>query len=330
VSIMRNPNGFGTVYRMSGNRRKPWRATVNKITIGYFDTKAAGMRALGQYDESANKPKSKLTLKNVYEELQGITTFTDSQVKAYSGAWKHLAPLHDNLIVDIRASTMQELVDKVYQTKSQATVKVMFAVLKRIFSYAAEQDVIGKDYTMFLKLPKSDAKPRTAFTKEQIELIKKSNNEWSGSVLVLIYMGWRISEFFDLLIEDVDLEKWTIKGGGKTEAGRNRIVPIHEEIRPIITKWVSENKKYLIEHNGKKLGVYNYRENYFKPFLLELGIEGVSPHTCRHTTATILSKAGASTKSIQLIMGHAEYSTTAQTYTHLDIDDLQKAMKKIM
>jgi len=327
---MKNPNGFGSVFKMGGTRRKPWRATVNKVTIGYFATKTEGLKALGQYDPKTYRPKSKLTLKCVYEDLQAVSTFTPGQVKAYSGAWKLLAPLHNQMITEIRTADMQQLVDKVYETKSQSTVKVMFTVLKRIFSYAAEQDIISKDYTSFLKLPKSNTKEKVPFTKAQIGLIKESNNGWADSVLVLIYTGFRIAEFFDLLIEDVDLIEWTIRGGGKTEAGRNRIVPIHEEIRPIIQRWVSENKKYLVEHKGKQIGTYNYRENYFKPFLAGLGIEGMTPHNCRHTTATLLSKAGANTKAIQLIMGHEEYSTTAQTYTHLDVDDLRAAMNKLI
>lgn len=326
---MRNPNGFGTVYRMSGKRRKPWRATVNKVTIGYFETKAEGLKALGKHDPNNFKPKSALTLKEVREMLQGAKIFTKGQKKSYNAAWKYLETLYDVPIKEIRPTDMQLILDQTYEKKSQSTVKPILALLKLTFAYAFEQDIIEKDYTTSLKLPKSDTKEKIPFTNEQIKIIQKSKNEWKESALVLIYMGWRIDEFLSLRIKDVDLEEMLIKGGGKTDAGRFRVVPIHKKIQPIIKKWVENNKEYVLEFKGKRMTANNYRERYFKPLMAELSMDGMTPHNCRHTCATLLAKAGASTKEIQLIMGHAEYSTTAQTYTHLDIEDLKNAMKKI-
>jgi site-specific recombinase XerD len=58
-------------------------------------------------------------------------------------------------------------------------------------------------------------------------------------------------------------------------------------------------------------------------------VRDLVPHSTRHTFASLLNKAGANTKAIQEILGHADYSTTANIYTHTDIDELKKAIEKI-
>ena len=74
-------------------------------------------------------------------------------------------------------------------------------------------------------------------------------------ILIEIYSGWRPQELATLKTADIDLEANTMKSGMKTEAGKNRIVPIHPIIRPLIEQCYSSNKEYLFndEQDNKEL-----------------------------------------------------------------------------
>jgi len=72
-----------------------------------------------------------------------------------------------------------------------------------------------------------------------------------------------------------------------------------------------------------------YREDLYLAALKTLKVRPLNPHACRHTFASLLSKAGAETLAIQKLIGHAKYSTTADIYTHTDIELLRKAMNLI-
>jgi site-specific recombinase XerD len=60
-----------------------------------------------------------------------------------------------------------------------------------------------------------------------------------------------------------------------------------------------------------------------------LEIKRLVPHSCRHTFASMMAKAGADTLAIQRIIGHADYATTANIYTHESVEELKKAINKI-
>ena len=128
----------------------------------------------------------------------------------------------------------------------------------------------------------------------------------------------------------IDLDNWLITGGLKTDAGKDRTIPINKKIQPIIKKWYDRNGERLIcNENGKAIGSRTYRENLYIPTLKAIGVRELNPHACRHTCATLLSKAGADTVAIQKILGHADYSTTANIYTHTDVEELKKAINMI-
>jgi len=113
----------------------------------------------------------------------------------------------------------------------------------------------------------------------------------------------------------------------KTEAGRNRAVPIHPRIMPYIQAWLAlDGETVICAPQGGALPADKYRKRYYAPTLERLGIRPLTPHCCRHTFGTVLDRAGANTTTIQRIMGHADYTTTANVYTHPDFVALKSAM----
>lgn len=352
---MKNPNGFGTVYKISKKgRRKPWVAKVTvgweivtdkktgkektkQITqpIGYFEEKNEALDALVLYRINPISPKASITLRGLYDEwseakFEYISKPTQDNYKA---GWKYLAKFEKIKFKELRTAHLQSVIDQCRKKgMSRSTMEKIKAVATMLYDYAIQNDIINKNYAEFIKLPKTDKEEKEIFSDLELRTLEKHADtmEWVDTILILIYTGMRISEMFDLTKFNVNLEKKVIAGGIKTEAGKNRTIPIHPKIQKYIQKWYDKNGDYLIcNSNGGRLHANNYRNRRYYPVLEKLEIRKLNPHCCRHTFASLLRKAGADTKSIQKLVGHAKYSTTADIYTHTDIEELKIAVNKI-
>ncbi|BBM55944.1 site-specific recombinase, phage integrase family (plasmid) [Leptotrichia wadei] len=120
---------------------------------------------------------------------------------------------------------------------------------------------------------------------------------------------------------DIDLKDRIIKGGLKTEAGKDRLVPIHSKILKLVENRMNTKNEYLIVNfKGKQMKYDNYYKEKFKPIMEELGMNH-KPHDTRHTFATLLSNADANKTSVKKLIGHNSYTTTEKFYTHKDIEE---------
>ena len=134
--------------------------------------------------------------------------------------------------------------------------------------------------------------------------------EYIDTLLIMIYSGWGIGELLTLKNSDIDFNEMTMRGGIKTDAGKNRLVPIHPRILPFIKKWYDKGGETLIKGtNGKEMNYYTYFDVYFKNICEQLQMEH-KPHDCRHTFATLMDNAGANKFCIKRIMGHASNDIT--------------------
>lgn len=152
------------------------------------------------------------------------------------------------------------------------------------------------------------------------------------AILELMYAaGLRVSEAANLGIRDVDLDSQIVTCVGK--GNKERKIPIGRSA----ARWLGE---YTELRRKKKTDVTNLfvspagrpitRHTIFalvKEYSEKAGLEGVSPHTLRHSFATHLIQHGADSRSVQAMLGHADISTT-QIYTHITDDHLRSAYKK--
>lgn len=119
----------------------------------------------------------------------------------------------------------------------------------------------------------------------------------------------------------------TLRGGKKTDAGKNRIVPIRPKIQPIIENWVSKKGQTIFcKDDGTPYSSKYFREKCYYPALKEIGIRVLTPHSTRHTCATRLAAAVARPEDIQKILGHSDYDVTASTSIHQSTETFQKAV----
>lgn len=167
------------------------------------------------------------------------------------------------------------------------------------------------------------------FTEDEInEVWKIAGQEWVDSVLFFLYTGFRIGEMTTIETSNVDLEQMTIKGGIKTKAGKDRIVPIHPRIQQFVIDRASEGNKYLFSYKGKKLSSSQYYI-FWNDIMKQLKMEH-TPHECRHTFRSRLDSAGANKRCIDLLMGHTSKDVGERVYTHKTLDELKDTINLLL
>ena len=339
---MKKPNGLGTVYKMSGNRRRPWRATITtgydivgtqkRLTIGYYETRKEAEKALASYEYNPEKLKnSKLTFKDVYDKwseshFPKLQSNTVEVTKAYA---KKLIPLHDIPFVEIKAIQLQDLFNNLKMSAvSKARVK---NIINAMYKYALKYEIVDKDYSILIDLGKREKViQRKVFTEEEIlKLWKYKELKWVDTILIMIYSGMRIGELLGLKNEHIDLENRVIVGAGiKTDAGKNRVIPINKKILPLIQKHMRAVITFLFTTKSDNQILYdNYRYSFMS--IMDKLEMTHTIHDCRHTFATLLNNADANPTAIKNIIGHTSFETTEKIYTHKNIEELKKAIDLI-
>ena len=149
------------------------------------------------------------------------------------------------------------------------------------------------------------------------------------------YMGWRPSEMLSIKRSNVDLDMMTIKGGSKTEAGKNRIVPIHSRIQNIFYEfWMSSSdSEWLFPSSPQKrkthLNYDTYRE-IFKQTIASAECPNVhTAHDCRKQFVTMAKKANVNEYALKRLVGHHISDITENVYTDRPISWLREEIEKI-
>lgn len=344
--VKRRANGTGTVYKMSGARAKPWRAVVTdgnkRINVGNYATQTDALKALSAYEPQRSAIRDDMTLEEVYDAWIETKTesLSESSQVMYDAAWKHLDPLRNMSIAELRTQDYQKIIDCLRASRSRSSCSKVKILASQLCKWALQNDIIDKNYAEYIALPaekKSDA--RMYFTDDEIDALwTRSSDTTAQIVLSMIYTGMRINELFALKPSDVHLDESITKdlcvsyviGGEKTEAGRNRIIVLHSRILPFVREWHSRGGAYLLTNTqGGKIDDRNWRTRSYYPLLDDLGIARISPHKARHTFASRGAKAGISPTVLQKLMGHENYETTADYYTHVDIAQLAEGVEML-
>ena len=199
-------------------------------------------------------------------------------------------------------------------------------LLMHLDKFALELDIVTRQYSSLLTTAAAPPTSRTPFTPDEVSrLWEHQAKPWVDSVLIFLYSGWRISELLALAPDDVDLEARTMKGGTKNAAGKNRIVPIHSKIRPLVEARLADAGPRLISLHGKSMTETTYRKFWCR-IMKQLDMNHV-PHECRHTFESRLDAAWGNRRCIDLLMGHTSRDVGNRVYNHKTISELQKTIE---
>lgn len=353
------PNGYGTIYKMSGKRSKPYRVMKTdkwiidpvtrkskqiRSTIGYYQSREDAMIALANYNENPYDIKAdSITFSEVYEkwsESYFPTLSNPSSVRTVTAAYAYCNDLYDMRMKDIKVSHLEgTILNAQVGDSTKSRIKSLFNMM---YKYAVAHDIVEKDYAsvMFANgnpIKRSRTKEVIPFSQEEIFLLwdNLDNIAFADMVLIGIYSGWRPQELAILKVANIDLETGTMLGGLKTDAGKNRIVPIHPLIKPLIENRMKEatamQSEFLFNDANGQQGTYMTYDKYRKRFEKVMKYLKLThrPHETRHTFITKAKACDVDEYILKLIVGHAIDDITEKVYTHRTIDQLRAEMDKI-
>lgn len=331
---LRRTRGTGSVYKLSGRRRRPWVASKDGVIINYFATKT---EAVEQLNQLAGKPVSErigMTFVEVYAAWYAEHTrnLSKSSMDGYTASYLKFTSLYNKRFRDLRTPDFQKAIDDMVDDgMSRSSTSKARLLLSLMSKWSIREEIITTNFAAFVKLQNESRQDKPTFSHEDIA--KLEANAWREDakiVLMLIYTGMRISELFDLPKSNV-FEHYCI-GGVKTEAGKNRVIPISERAQPYFDYFMqlAPNEPLLLDGYSGNCSTKNFRKRDYYPLLDTLGIDRKSPHSTRHTFASMAVAAGMKPEHLQKILGHVDYSTTADLYVHSNIAELVQAVNSVL
>ena len=162
------------------------------------------------------------------------------------------------------------------------------------------------------------------------DVSNKIENRDKAMIEMLYATGMRISELVNLKMTDVDMKRCVVKVFGK--GSKERLVPFGETALDSLRSYLNEreqssSKEIFLSNRGKKMTRVAFWQRV-KVYLIRENLKNsISPHTLRHAFATHLLNRGADLRSVQLLLGHSDLSTT-QIYTHIAKQRLSDVLKK--
>ena len=244
------------------------------------------------------------------------------------------------LLLETTHADIQGFLAHLYtQQKAKATsTGRAISSLKRLFRYLLRQNKIATDPTLQIAPPKLPRSLPKSLTEQDVELLLDAPDAQTPLGLrdrtmleVLYATGLRVSELVTLSVAQVSLDMGVVRVMGK--GSKERLVPLGEEALDWIRRYLAEGRPALL--NGKlsdALFVTARAESMTRQMFWYLikkharhcGLnKSLSPHTLRHAFATHLLNHGADLRVVQMLLGHADISTT-QIYTHVARERLKK------
>lgn len=345
---MRLPNSFGSVYKLSGNRRRPWCA--RKTTgwkdngqpiycfVGYYATRKEALTALADYNKDPyDLQLSSVTFADLYERWseEHFQKISHSGVNSYSSAYRSCEKISSMRVVDIKLDHLQQTMDD--SGKNSPTLKTMKNLFGLMYDYAVVHEIVTPDkremirYLDISKPGNPNKMDRKIFTYKEIQKLweMKDANVYINVALIMIYSGVRIGELLTLEKSDVHLDdRWFYVREAKTVSGI-REVPIAEKIVPFMQYWMDRPCDHLICSGADApLPYYTFRDNYWKAVMDILDMDH-RPHDTRHTCISLLTEAGVDQRIIRKIVGHKGQGVTETVYTHLELPVKLEAINRI-
>ena len=207
---MRNPNGYGSVIKLSGNRRRPFqvRKTIGwnekgypiYKTLDYTKTREEGMILLATFNKDPwDVDKVNMTLGELFTlwlEKKAVK-LTPSNMRVLKSAYNHCKSLATLKYTNIKAYHMQETIDLCgHGYSTQGATKALWGHLDR---FALELDVTMRNYSSLIQSAPIPETTKNPFSEEEIKTIWHIQDmPWADSILFLLYTGFRISEMLDV------------------------------------------------------------------------------------------------------------------------------------
>lgn len=365
---MHLPNGFGSITEVrTKNLRNPFYVTVpaGKTPEGRpirkplkpkssFKTYNEAYQALVEYHRNPYDPETIISFQELYDlwyQEREKAKPDKTTLCRYRSLWRYSAPIKDIPVRNLRVHHLKECVLHGTAVNNGATVEIspitgskLKFMYNQLFDYAVENEYVDKNIARMFNVNCEFETQHEHFpyTDEEINILWKNVGICDVADLILIqcYSGWRPQELVKLKTADVHLDKRWIQGGMKTKNGKNRQVPIHMKIMPLIQHRYKEaqsiGSEYLFNHHYKRWPDRwtKYSYDYLSDSFIEtLPLLGISPehrgHDGRVHFVTLAKKAEMDEYALKRIVGHKIDDLTERVYTRRTVEWLISELDKI-
>ena len=337
-------NGQGSAYKTPNGK---WAAVV---TLGYtldddgkkhritrskygFGTKKDAVAYLPQLRLQPKTVKL-ITFKEIYEKWYPTHRADASTMGCYRAAYKYFRDVWYYRMADIGIDDLQECLDDC--PRGRRTLENMKALAGLMYKYAVPRRQASLNLGQYLIVSgergSKDGLPMDVLKKIQGAV---GTVPYADFVVSECYLGFRPGELLDITVDDYDPSKKAFVGGSKTDAGRDRVVTVSPKIQPIIDVLVSQRHSgHIFSPDGKKMSPKAYREAFYavldavgfdNPIKIVNGQEyhTYTPHSCRHTFATLMKSVQAPDKDKLELIGHTS-TEMLRHYQDVDLEALRR------
>lgn len=336
-SVYKLPNGTWIAIRVIGytvdEAGKMHKETVSKSG---FKTKKEAVMYLPNLTKKTKKEQlAETTFKQVFDKWEPTHKKSKSTMDCYRAAVKKFEPVWDVPFRDITVDDLQECMDDVTGKRTQENMK---AVCGLLYKYAIPRQLATLNMGQYLVVGGTSGLGKEGLPMEALEALRKNVNKvpYADYIVAQCYLGFRPSELLELTIQSYDRKNNTFTGGAKTEAGKNRIVTVSPKIQPIIDRLTCNKISGYVfcAEDGSKMELEEYREHFYEA-LEKCGIEnpvteldGVkrhkyTPHSARHTFASLMKKVSGADKDKLALIGHTS-TEMLRHYQDVDIQSLKR------
>lgn len=347
--IKQNPksrgNGLGSVYKRSDGS---WIAIK---TIGYeimpdgkkrritrsksgFKTKRGAVEYLPLL--TGERQKKSITFQQLYDAWFPTHRAGKSTMDCYKSAYKYFRPIYIMKLDSITVDDLQDCIDEC--SKGKRTRENMKALAGLLYKYAIPRHQATLNMGQYLIVGGGDNGSKDGLPIEAVRTIEENINSVPGAnyVLCQCYLGFRPSEFLALDAANYNREERAFIGGAKTDAGKDRIVTVSPKIQSIVDGLVNGKSSgpVFCADNGKQMTSEAYRALFYD-VLDKCGIDNpvkevdgikrkkYTPHSCRHTFATMMKRVPGADKDKLELMGHTS-PEMLRHYQDVSFEDLRK------
>ena len=266
---------------------------------------------------------------------------SNNTAKAYEADISSFFQWLDN--EDLKYKNLQEdhinqYISFLFQKKMRSSsVNRKISSIKSFYIFLVKRNFVKNSPLNDLVTPKQEKYLPESMSEAEVDKLlnspdvaNKIENRDKAMIEMLYATGMRISELVNLKITDVDMKRCVVKVFGK--GSKERLVPFGETALDSLKSYLndreqSSSKEIFLSNRGKKMTRVAFWQRV-KIYLIRENLKNsISPHTLRHAFATHLLNRGADLRSVQLLLGHSDLSTT-QIYTHIAKQRLSDVLKK--
>ena len=266
---------------------------------------------------------------------------SNNTLKAYEADISSFFQWLDN--EDLKYKNLQEdhinkYISFLFQRKMRSSsVNRKISSIKSFYIFLVKRNFLKNSPLNDLVTPKQEKYLPESMSEAEVDKLlnspdvaNKIENRDKAMIEMLYATGMRISELVNLKMTDVDMKRCVVKVFGK--GSKERLVPFGETALDSLRSYLNEreqssSKEIFLSNRGKKMTRVAFWQRV-KVYLIRENLKNsISPHTLRHAFATHLLNRGADLRSVQLLLGHSDLSTT-QIYTHIAKQRLSDVLKK--